>query len=348
MARGFTQTQATHYEVQKKRREGTLEEWKKHRREVIKADDYTMYDTPRRVRRGVQLSADGDRPTVVLDANRHEIPPETTSTIHRHSWDALMFITEGEGWTEIDGRRLHWRAWDTVHLPSWAWHRHGNTAGRPAKYVTWSVQPMFELLNSAIIEDAGDTPYGELPPAPRQSLALDGDDPYSRRVRRLAEAYESPEDVRRMTEWDDIKFRITPRGARSGFLVDPSLGYRTTGLTAVCHQLGPGLYQSRHRHGGEAWLYVITGHGHSEIDGVDYEWGPGDLVVVDRWAWHQHFNDDNERIASLIRIHNMDTLYMGMRIMLDPLDLFEEPPKLDAPPNVHDIDWPPTDQGRPL
>ena len=35
------------------------------------------------------------------------------------------------------------------------------------------------------------------------------------------------------------------------------------------HELAPGLYQSRHRHGGEAWLYVVSGRGHSEIDGVE-------------------------------------------------------------------------------
>lgn len=347
MAQGYTQTQVTHYEVQKNRRHGTLDEWRKRRRAVIKADDYTMEDTPRRVRKGVHLSADGDRPTVVLDANIHEIPPGVTSTVHRHSWDALMFVIEGEGWTEINGRRIHWRPWDTIHLPSWAWHRQGNNSDRPAKYVTWSVEPMFELLNSAILEEAGDTPYEELPPPITQTGPVPGTDPHSNRINRLAQKNTPVEDRRLITHWDDAQFKVTPRGARSAFLVDSTLGYHTTGLTAVCHQLAPKLYQSKHRHGGDAWLYVISGHGHTEMDGQSYEWGPGDLVVVDHWAWHQHFNDDPDNIASLVRVHNFDTLYMGMWIMLDPLNLLEEPEKLDGPPNVSEIEWPPVDQGRP-
>jgi hypothetical protein len=69
-------------------------------------------------------------------------------------------------------------------------------------------------------------------------------------------------------------------------------------------------------------------------------------VVVDHWAWHQHFNSHPERIASLIRVHNFDSLYMAMRIMLDPLDLFQELPKLDAPDISH-VQWPEPDANRP-
>lgn len=346
MAETHTYTGVTHYEVQKKRRQSALEWWREHRKTVVRRSDVRLFETPRRMRRGVQVSADGARPSLVLDSNLHEIDPGTTSTIHRHSWDAICFVTGGTGWTEIDGQRMHWRPWDTFHLPSWAWHRHGNDGDRPASFVSWSVQPMFEMFNSATLEDAGDTPFGELPAPPRHTPGGGGEDPYSQRMRRLVRQNPEHRDRRLITPFEDAAFRITPRGARSAFLVDPSLGYHTTGLTAVWHQLAPGLYQSRHRHGGEAWLYCVDGHGYSEIDGERYEWGPGDLVVVDHWAWHQHFNADSERIASLIRVHNFDTLYMGMRVMLDPLNLFEEPPKLDAP-DVSGVRWPPLSEGRP-
>jgi gentisate 1,2-dioxygenase len=149
-----------------------------------------------------------------------------------------------------------------------------------------------------------------------------------------------------MSPYDELTFRVTPRGARSAFLIDPSLGYRTSGLTAVMHQLAPGLHQSRHRHGGEAWLYVVTGHGHSDIDGESYPWEAGDLVVVDHWAWHQHFNDDPDNVSSLIRVHSFHTLYAAMQALLDPLELFEEPPKLDAP-EIKNVEWPEFDANRP-
>lgn len=344
MAKTVTQT-ATHYDVQKKRRAAVIEEWQQYRRTVIRADEVKLeYSPSRRMSRGVYMGRDGSNPTKVLDATLHEIPAATVSTVHRHSWDAIMFVTQGSGWTEIDGQRVHWRPWDTLHLPAWAWHRHGNETPGDARFVTWSVQPMHESLGMAMLEDAGDTAFDELP-APPRTVALVGTDPYAQRTQRLAQTQDTS-DRRLITRWDDVEPRVTKRGARSVFLVDQSIGYQTSGLSAVMHELAPALWQSRHRHGGEAWLHVVSGHGHSDVDDTSYEWGPGDLVVVDHWAWHQHFNDDKQNTARLVRVHNFDALYDMMRILMDPLDLWSELPKLDAP-DLSGVVWPDKDAGRP-
>ena len=342
-----TSTQVTHYEIQKKRRESLLEEWRGYHKTILKRADVRMVDVPsRRMRRGVYAGRDGDRPTMNLDASIHEIDPGVTTTIHRHSWDAIMFIESGSGWTEIDGQRIEWRPWDTLHLPSWAWHRHGNDGKSTAVFHTWSVQPMLEQFGVALLEEGGDTPVADLPPRPRQIEPIAGDDPYARRTQRLARQFEGVDGARLITRFDDVRGLVTKRGARSLFMVDKSIGYHTAGLSAVMHELAPGLYQSRHRHGGEAWLYVISGRGHSEIDGVSHAWEAGDLIVVDHWEMHQHFNDDLERTARLVRVHNFDALYDMMRILLDPLNLFEELPTLDAP-DLSGVVWPDHLEGRP-
>ncbi|MHB8960972.1 MAG: cupin domain-containing protein [Candidatus Limnocylindrales bacterium] len=342
-----TQTQVTHYEIQKKRRESLLDEWRGYHKTVLKRADVVMHDDPhRRMRRGVYAGHDGDRPTKNLDATIHEIAPGTTSTVHRHSWDAIMFIESGTGWTEIDGQRIEWRAWDTIHLPAWAWHRHGGTGSAPAVFHTWSVQPMLEQFGAALLEEGGDTPVDQLPHRPRQVEPLVGDDPYARRTQRLARQWEGSDQARLITRFDDVRGVVTKRGARSTFMVDKSIGYHTAGLSAVMHELAPGLYQSRHRHGGEAWLYVISGTGYSILDDVRYDWEAGDLIVVDHWVWHQHFNASSERTARLVRIHNFDALYDMIRILMDPLNLFEELPKLDAP-DLTGIVWPDHFDGRP-
>ena len=59
-------------------------------------------ETERGTRVGVYVGADGDRPTRSMDALAHEIDPGVTSTIHRHSWDAMVLVVAGRGWTEID------------------------------------------------------------------------------------------------------------------------------------------------------------------------------------------------------------------------------------------------------
>lgn len=342
-----TQTQVTHYEIQKKRREALLEEWRGYQKTVLKRADVVMHDDPhRRMRRGVYAGLDGDRPTKNLDATIHEIDPGVTSTIHRHSWDAIMFIEAGSGWTEIDGQRIEWRPWDTLHLPAWAWHRHGNTGDKPGVFHTWSVEPMLEQFGVAFLEEGGDEPVASLPAHPQQVAAIDGGDPYARRTQRLSGQWEGSQGARLVTHFDDVAGLVTKRGARSLFMVDKSIGYHTAGLSAVMHELAPGLYQSRHRHGGEAWLYVISGTGYSVIDDVRYDWEAGDLVVVDHWAWHQHFNASTEQTARLVRVHNFDALYDMMRILMDPMSLFEELPTLDAP-DLAGIIWPDHLAGRP-
>lgn len=348
MTKSTTRSEVTHYEIQKKRRADVLEEWRRFRTALVRESDVMLQDCPAtRTRRGVYMGADGgERPTKVLDATMHEVPAGVTSTVHRHSWDAIMFVTQGSGWTEIDGQRIPWRAWDTLHLPSWAWHRHGNETGTAARFVTWSVQPMHESLGMAVIEDGGDTPISDLPVGLQTAPAIPGDDPYSSRLRRLSRLAPGSDDRRLITRFDEITPKVTKRGARSAFLMDQSIGYRTSGLSAVMHELAPGLWQSRHRHGGEAWLHVISGHGHSDVDDQSYEWGPGDLVVVDHWAWHQHFNDSKTETARLIRVHNFDSLYDMMRVLLDPMDLWSELPQLDSP-DVSTVTWPDFRHGRP-
>ena len=49
-----TTTQTTHYEIQKKRRESLLDEWKGYHKNVLKRRDVVMQDVPsRRIRSGV-------------------------------------------------------------------------------------------------------------------------------------------------------------------------------------------------------------------------------------------------------------------------------------------------------
>lgn len=334
-----TTTGTTHYDVQQRRRAEFIEEWRQYQRCVVKAEDVKMVESPKRgMKSGVFMGVDGDRPSRLLDAIMHEIDPGKVSSVHRHSWDAMMLVLEGSGWTEVNGVRYEWRPWDSVYLPAWAWHRQGNNSDKPARYITFSSEPLIETLNLAILEDAGDTETSELPGIPQYTPGPDGDDPYARRLRRLSRIQDNYRKARVLTNYDDLTMLVNKKGSRSTFLVDRAIDNLTTGLTMVMLQLAPGRWQKKHRHGGEAWLYVLEGRGHSEIDGQSHEWKAGDLIVVDHWAWHQHFNDDPNEPARLVRVHNFDSVYETMRAILDPLALHEE--EQGSEPDVADVDWP--------
>ena len=93
---------------------------------------------------------------------------------------------------------------------------------------------------------------------------------------------------------------------------------------------------------------MVEGHGHSFLgtapdQGQHYAWKKGDLIIFDHFLWHQHFNDDPEKTAKVVRIHMFDSLLDTMRVLLDPLVLFEEPPDHIRDAQAGDpttVDWP--------
>jgi gentisate 1,2-dioxygenase len=342
-------TELSHYHVQKDRRARFIEDWRKNRRDVVAASDVVMHPSERGGRVGVYVGVDGDRPTRTMDALAHELDPGTCTTIHRHSWDAMVFVVAGWGWTEIDGERIDWGPGDALHLPAWAWHRSGNDGSTTARYLTFSSEPMLDTMGMAVLEDAGQTPNVSLPGRPAYTADLDGDDPYARRVRRLGHEQQTRRSGRLHTSWDDLVLLNTPRGTRTTFLLDRAMGYQASGITMAMFEMAPGRGQSMHRHPGEAWLYVVEGSGHTYLGtepegGTVHPWKKGDLIIVDHFLWHQHLNDDPKKTAKVVRIHMFDSLLETMRALCDPLVLFEEPPthirdKQAGDPST--VDWPP-------
>jgi gentisate 1,2-dioxygenase len=343
-----TTTSVTHYHVQKSRRAKFIEDWRVNHRTVIPVEAVTMQPSSRGHHIGVYCSADGDRPTRTMDALAHEFAPGNSTTIHRHSWDAMVFVVGGSGWTEIDGERIEWGPGDSLHLPAWAWHRSGNDGDVTARYLTFSSQPLLETMGMAVLEDAGKTDVRDLPGRPAYTPSMDGDDPYARRIRRLGREQEQRRSGRLHTRWEDLELLNTPRGTRTTFLLDRAIGYQASGITMAMFEIGPGRGQSMHRHPGEAWLYVVEGTGHSYLGtepegGEDHPWKKGDLIVVDHFLWHQHFNDDPQKTAKVVRIHMFDSLLETMRALTDPLVLFEEPPDHIRDKQAGDptaIEWP--------
>ena len=123
--------ETTHYHVQKKRRAAFLDEWRKQRRTgVLPASELKFREREPGVRVAYYAGSDEGAAMRTNDAGAHELDPGATTTPHRHSWDAQLFIVEGSGWSEIDGRRYDWKTWDAIHIPAWSWHRHGNEGER--------------------------------------------------------------------------------------------------------------------------------------------------------------------------------------------------------------------------
>ncbi len=351
-----TTTSVTHYHVQKSRRKKFLEDWRANHRTVVTVEDAPLVETARGSRVGVYVGADGDRQTRTMDALVHEIDPGVTTTVHRHSWDAMVLVVGGRGLVR-DRRRARRRRARRLGPPAVLGLAPHRRRGRGA---ATSAAALRHLLQRADARDDGHVdPRGRRPrrrsrpspPRPPVSDGIEGDDPYARRLRRVARQQEERRTGRLHTAWDSLELLNTPRGTRTTFLLDKAIGYQASGITMAMFELGPGRGQSMHRHPGEAWLYVLEGTGHSYLGtepegGTNHPWKKGDLIVVDHFLWHQHFNDDPDNTAKVVRIHMFDSLLETMRVLADPLVLFEEPPDAIRDKQAGDvstIEWPPVE-----
>ena len=83
------------------------------------------------------------------------LPGQLTNR-HRHTYETVLYVVEGSGWTEIEGERVAWEAGDAVYIPSWAWHRHQNMSdSKPAKYIACENAPQLQNLGVALREEEG-------------------------------------------------------------------------------------------------------------------------------------------------------------------------------------------------
>lgn len=327
---------ASHYSVQKERRDTFITDWRRHRQTVVQGADGVPLDVvggaPGQRSTGYLGLAAG-RPTRFLDATAHDFVAGTSTSPAAQSWDAVCFVVDGEGSVVVDGESHSFRAWDAFHLPGFRSHHCEFTA--PTRLLTFSSYPAVDLLGAARQFSSAPDQHSDggafVPPA---------------LVQRLNEGLSAARSARVHTDYDSEELRLNPKGTRSKFLVDPSLGYETSGLTMVMTQYAPGRGQAMHAHPGEAYLYVVEGEGESYIGsesegGTWYPWRSGDLVVVDHFVWHQHRNTSPDKPARLLRVHMMETMLATMRAVMDPIELLLEPQEMfDRMPPVSADEWP--------
>lgn len=96
-----------------------------------------------------------DLPSKTLSMTIGGLMPGQTASKHRHTYETIIYVLEGEGFTMIEEQRIEWAAGDAVYIPVWAWHQHTNrSATKPCRYVACENAPLMQNLNAALREEA--------------------------------------------------------------------------------------------------------------------------------------------------------------------------------------------------
>lgn len=97
-----------------------------------------------------------DLPTKNVSMTIGGLLPGQLTNRHRHTYETVLYVIEGSGWTEVEEERVEWKAGDAVYIPSWAWHRHRNTSDAlPARYIACENAPQLQNLGVALREEEG-------------------------------------------------------------------------------------------------------------------------------------------------------------------------------------------------
>lgn len=97
-----------------------------------------------------------DLPTKNVSMTVGGLLPGQLTNRHRHTYETVLYVLEGKGYTEVEGEKVEWQAGDAVYIPSWAWHRHQNLSDtEPARYLACENAPQLQNLGVALREEEG-------------------------------------------------------------------------------------------------------------------------------------------------------------------------------------------------
>jgi gentisate 1,2-dioxygenase len=103
-----------------------------------------------------------DLPSRTLNMTLGHLRSGQSTRRHRHSYETMVYIIRGRGYTEIEHQRLEWAAGDALYIPGWAWHCHCNTdSTEDAEYLACE--------NAALLQNLGDLAVREEAPDPSQA-----------------------------------------------------------------------------------------------------------------------------------------------------------------------------------
>lgn len=97
-----------------------------------------------------------DLPTKNVSMTIGGLLPGQLTNKHRHTYETVLYVLEGRGYTIVEDERVEWQAGDAVYIPSWAWHCHQNLSDtEPAKYLACENAPQLQNLGVALREEEG-------------------------------------------------------------------------------------------------------------------------------------------------------------------------------------------------
>lgn len=99
-----------------------------------------------------------DLPSHAISMTVGELAPGGRSNRHRHTYETILWVLEGRGYSMIEDRRVEWQVGDALYIPVWAWHHHVNAdPSAKARYLACENAPMLQNMGRLAIREEAKT-----------------------------------------------------------------------------------------------------------------------------------------------------------------------------------------------
>ncbi len=96
-----------------------------------------------------------DLPSKSVSVSIGGIPGGGHTRKHRHTYETIIYVLKGSGYSIVEGNRIDWETGDAVLVPRWAWHQHFNASPTEyAEYLGAENAPLLQNLGLALREEA--------------------------------------------------------------------------------------------------------------------------------------------------------------------------------------------------
>jgi gentisate 1,2-dioxygenase len=251
--------------------------------------------------------------------------PQESAPAHRHTPNAVRFVLTGSGvYTTVNGDACDMEPGDLILTPNWNWHDHNNRSDQPMVWFDGLDLPLLTTLESIFFENHPD----QLQPVNGHNLSEGSFVGVGlRELGATSPVGHSPLLRYRWTETDrTLEALHEKRGGPTSSLefTNPlSGGPAVSTFACEMHRLYPGMRTASSRKTGSSVYVVFHGTGYSVIDGVRFDWGPGDSFVVPSWSRVDHE-----------ALERADLFAISDRPVLETLHLYRE----EALPGTQPID----------
>ncbi len=216
--------------------------------------------------------------------------PHESAPAHHHTPSAIRFVLTGSGvYTTVNGDACDMEPGDLILTPNWNWHDHNNKSDEPMVWFDGLDLPLVTTLESVFFENHP----GQLQPVEGHNLSEQGFVGVGLREMGITSpAAHSPLLRYRWAETErtlESLHLVRGRTMISLEFTNPLTGGPVVSTFACeMYRIYPGEHTATKRKTGSSLYVVFQGTGRTVINGVLFEWGPGDIFVTPSWASVDH------------------------------------------------------------